>query len=372
MTTSKPPTQFVDALGSAFEEAVLRHVEKSGRELSPAKIGRVLQKANRRIVKDILSTMDSRSETVLRQRHRNQRRFEARLYKVWGAGLDQLELLTHAFWEYGRKFFADGFLPPHDPSTPQFRALCELHARACRVGAEIFCLLRAGLADGANARWRTLHELAVVADILSTQPPEVAERYLLHGVVEGHRAATQYHEHAKALRHRPLPAPVLVESRRRKEELLTRFGKEFEGDYGWASGIGGKKRLKFADLEAAAGLVRWRPFYKVASERIHAGMRGLKPFGIKEHGTQFLLAGAINAGLADPGQNTVISLCHISAALMHHRPSLDNQVNVEVLVEMAERCMTTLSNAHRKVERLRKRDRRPKTNPVKPARKRGK
>jgi hypothetical protein len=40
--------------------------------------------------------------------------------------------------------------------------------RACLVGSEIYGLPRTGHAAGAQARWRTLHELAVVASTLAT------------------------------------------------------------------------------------------------------------------------------------------------------------------------------------------------------------
>ena len=39
--------------------------------------------------------------------------------------------------------------------------------RACQVTDEIICLLENGFADGAMARWRTLHEIAVVAVVIS-------------------------------------------------------------------------------------------------------------------------------------------------------------------------------------------------------------
>jgi hypothetical protein len=59
-----------------------------------------------------------------------------------------------------------------------------LHSRACLVASEVRALLASGHPFGAQARWRTLHELGVVAFILRMSDKEVAERYLLHEVAQ--------------------------------------------------------------------------------------------------------------------------------------------------------------------------------------------
>ncbi|WP_217430933.1 DUF5677 domain-containing protein [Sphingomonas bacterium] len=52
--------------------------------------------------------------------------------------------------------------------------MLHLHARACQVVFEIITLMENGLADGAMARWRTLHEITVVATILAEHGEELA------------------------------------------------------------------------------------------------------------------------------------------------------------------------------------------------------
>ena len=54
---------------------------------------------------------------------------------------------------------------------------------------EIICLLENGFADGAMARWRTLHEIAIVAIVLSKHGEDIAQGYLDHQAVESKRAA---------------------------------------------------------------------------------------------------------------------------------------------------------------------------------------
>ena len=50
-----------------------------------------------------------------------------------------------------------------------FFVLWRLHARSCQITMEILALLKSGFADGAHARWRTLHEIAVTALFIKQQ-----------------------------------------------------------------------------------------------------------------------------------------------------------------------------------------------------------
>ncbi len=71
------------------------------------------------------------------------------------------------------------------------------------MGFEVLCLLKSGLADGAHARWRTAHEIAVVSNFLAANDENVSLRYLEHDVVESHRAMCQYQEYADRLNQEP-------------------------------------------------------------------------------------------------------------------------------------------------------------------------
>ena len=56
--------------------------------------------------------------------------------------------------------------------------LIRLLVRGCQVTNEIICLLENGFVDGAIARSRTLHDIAVVAAVLSQPGEAIAQRYL--------------------------------------------------------------------------------------------------------------------------------------------------------------------------------------------------
>jgi len=53
--------------------------------------------------------------------------------------------------------------------------LARLYGRACQIGRKIELLLSNGFADGAEARWRTLHELTVVACFIYKHGEETAK-----------------------------------------------------------------------------------------------------------------------------------------------------------------------------------------------------
>lgn len=290
----------------------------------------------------LADALDRNTPRLLLKRRKLQRQFERDLFRVWQEGLDRLEALLHAHMEFGDKYFQDGFHPEAEPRTARFEALAQLHARSCRVGGEILHLLKGGYADGAHARWRTLHELAVVTLFLSERAEEVAERYLLHATIRSLRVAEHYTEHQDAIGWGPLEENVLSQLRNEAEELFRRFGRSFGGEYGWAADTATGRAPGIADLERAANLSHWRPFHRWASDGIHAGPAGLQPNGVDEHGECLLLAGPSNAGLTDPGQSMAVSLSILCAALQNDRPSLDYaamQLGFDVLVE---RCQNAL------------------------------
>ena len=66
----------------------------------------------------------------------------------------------------------------------KLNAIVKIQARAIQIANEIFILLKAGYPDGANARWRSLHELAVISFFLKDSPDEVSQRYLEHELIK--------------------------------------------------------------------------------------------------------------------------------------------------------------------------------------------
>ncbi|MBV8754912.1 MAG: hypothetical protein JO328_18815 [Hyphomicrobiales bacterium] len=120
--------------------------------------------------------------------------------------------------------------------------LTRLHARACQIAEEMICLLSNGFADGAMARWRTLHEIAAVSLLISEHGDELAERYIAHEIVETRRAALQYEQFRTRLGEEPLTPKELQKIEDVYSNTIERFGQEFRNPRGWAS-----KHLKKAN-----------------------------------------------------------------------------------------------------------------------------
>jgi hypothetical protein len=217
-----------------------------------------------------------------------------------------------------------------------FEVLTRLHARACLISSEILVLLQSGHADGAHARWRSLHEIAVVGRLIRLCGDEIAERYLLHDTVESYRAAKQYQEDAATLDFDPIPDEGFNEIETTYRALLRRFGTSFKGNYGWASTALGKDKPTFRDIEEKVGLDDLRPFYELASHNIHANPKGLF-FRLGLHPDQDVpLSGPSITGLAEPGRGTAISLGQITVSFLTTRPTVDRLVICEVLMKLSD------------------------------------
>src|SRR5207244_4451291 len=93
-------------------------------------------------------------------------------------------------------FFNRHFRPPDTAGTNdyKFETLVRLQGGAVRVAGEVYTLMLSGYASGAHARWRTLHEIAVVALFIAQEDKKTAERYVYHRFVKSHEDALKYQE----------------------------------------------------------------------------------------------------------------------------------------------------------------------------------
>lgn len=116
--------------------------------------------------------------------------FKDRLHDRWGRAIDGLRILLTVSAELGNEQAKK--MSRRTRNLHFNNALLRLHVRGCQVGREILTLISNGFADGAMARWRTLHEISVVAQVLADGGEPIAERYLEYEAVEAKRALTKY------------------------------------------------------------------------------------------------------------------------------------------------------------------------------------
>jgi len=272
----------------------------------------------------LIESWKEEAPQTLRLQQDYQKGFTQRIQHTWGNGLDLLDILLSTSLEMGMEFNKTYRSEACSNQDMVFEALTRLHARGCQVGREIHVLLTNGLADGAYARWRTLHELAVVADFLKNHDNITAERFLLHEHIDTYKSALQYQKHCSMLGRQPLSKNDMDHLRQRHDTLVARFGRDFKNNWGWAAVATGKTSPNFSDIEKQSGLEHIRPFVKEAHGNVHASAKGtLQRLGLIPE-VDILLAGPSIFGLGEPGRNTAFSTLLLTTSLLLLRPTLEH------------------------------------------------
>lgn len=80
-----------------------------------------------------------------------------------------------------------------------------------------------------------------------------------------------------------------------------------------------------------------RPYYKWASQNIHAGSKGMRNrLGLCEATEDILLVGQSNSGMTDPAHATAISLAQITTTLLTLEPTIDTLILMKIITEYEE------------------------------------
>lgn len=302
--------------------------------------------------KALLEAWKSDAPRLLAERTEERSGFEKRLYETWSSAIGLLEVLICISLEAGSEFNQQFRPEAARKGDAVFEVLTRSHARACQVAFEILTLLKAGFADGALARWRTLHEIAVTAMFVAAHDNQLAERFLDHAAITNYREAKEYQNHCHARVYDPLSDEEWSALEARKAELLHRYGKGFASDYGWASEVLGEGRPTFKDIEKNVELEHLRPFYKLANINVHAGSKGLSfRLGLPEGHDDVLVAGPSSYGLADPGQNTAISMNQIITTLLLTKPNLDRLAFLSATQVLVSQIMDGFIKVHHGLEK---------------------
>ena len=277
--------------------------------------------------------------------------FEARCFERWKPSFDHLEMMWSIAQElgemHGRAVKAEG----SEADDPTMAALAHIFPRALLVAQEILCLLRGGFPDGALARWRSLHELAVTAMYIAKHGDMVATAYLLSFHFAARRAAHQMNEYSERAK-------------------IGRFSdselNDFDARCAWAEGILGRKIDKdkdgewpaitqshttFAAIEKDVAMDHWRPRYKWASTHTHAHHRPIdKLLGMSETDHAVNLVGASNSGFVDPFQMTAIALAQLTTTYLLPAPNVDRMVHTNIMLTLAGE-MSTIAIENERVTR---------------------
>jgi len=345
----KSKKQLENALKNIFNELTtdLENFSKNFCEELPS----IVMESTDQLSQGILKDLKKDSKRMLKDRAADYFSFESNLHSVYSEAFDLLEMLIAISLEAGDSFNKDLRNESSSANDYVFEVLTRSHARACQIAYEILILLKSGLADGAHARWRSLHEISVTAFFISSNGNDIAERYLLHDEIESYKAAKIYQENCAFLGYEPLSEEEVAELKDIHDELIRRFGKNYRFDYGWASVVTKMDRPTFRDIEKFAGLVHLRPYYKMACHNVHANPRGLFfKLGLYPESGDILLAGPSNVGLTDPGQLTALSLTQISTALLTQQPNIDRLTACKIMMTLEREIGQAFSDAENSIK----------------------
>jgi Family of unknown function (DUF5677) len=321
-------------LGLNFEEKIIDVINKISQS-SGKSIDDILESFKDKadyifdgIAESFSSSLDKHGEEHIKYDKELVTGFEERLYDVWKAPLDRFNLLIIMCREIGseinNKFRGEDFLK----KSYQFEVATRIHAHAVHLACEVHQLAKGGYADGAMARWRSLHECAVISRIISESSEEVSKRYYYHKIIDDYKFSQSYSEHCNALGFQTLSESSLEELKNKYLDLLREYGNDYANDHGWSNILFSKKKVNFYELEALAELSHFRPFYKFSSIRVHLGSKSLDyklslSLSTQYNKEEILLSGPSNEGLIDPIQCTALSLIYVTTSLMSLMTSID-------------------------------------------------
>lgn len=203
-----------------------------------------------------------------------------------------------------------------------------IHARACQIAGEIRLLVEGGFADGAHARWRSLHELTVIFLFLYDNDYEVIQMYNDYEIIESMKKAREYQTHCERLGKEPLSEEEMNQLEADRQKLLDKYGNDFGRSYGWTKNVivnSGERHFK--KIEELVGKEYLRVIYAWASESVHGSVSANKKrLGLPKDEIAPFLPTSSEFGLDDPIQYTSYSLLTISGVLLAMEDSVLNHM----------------------------------------------
>ena len=269
--------------------------------------------------------------------------FRERLLHRWDKPIGQLRMLITMVREWCREIHLREQVDSGSPGHETRMLLIRMLVRGCQVADEILCLLENGFADGAMGRWRTLHEISVVAAVILQYGDEITERYTEHQYIESKRAMDKYNACSPSLGYQSLSASEQKRIVEQYDRVVAAYGKSFKSDYGWASHHLQNDKPTFAALESAAGRAEMRSYYQMGNDNIHAGIKSMYVRLGLVGGYEGLLSGRSNAGLTDPGQNTAHTLTQLAVIVCGPQPIFDDNVISLMLCELRDQIPSSFS-----------------------------
>lgn len=325
----------MDNLHKEFLKVVAEKLEEHPDKADELDIEGIISDVTPEAVKLIKDSLINSAQDMLIERRSLSKEFEKRNIIRWAEAFDILETHIVICTEAGEEF-NNAYRPEAvENNDLVFDLVVRHHARACHISQEILCLLKSGYADAAHARWRALHEVTATAMFIAKHGQECAERFYFHDVVDSYDGMVEHQRYEERLQEKAPTQNEIDECKKQYDLLIEKYGKKFSDHYGWASYIfPNHNRVGFASIEKDVGLDHMRPYYKWASQNIHAGSKGMRNrLGLCEAKEDILLVGQSNSGMTDPAHATAISLCQVTSTLLILKPTLDHIIVMKIMID---------------------------------------
>ncbi|WP_224278701.1 DUF5677 domain-containing protein [Nocardioides lacusdianchii] len=344
------------ALWDTLDEAVSKIEGKQAQERVLEKFAENVPAVFDETAERIVATLRATASNMLAEYAALDAAQAAEVQERWGDALAAYRTLWVSSHEVGEAFSRRHFTPAGVSPSAMVHAQIGLQARACRVGSEVFALLRAGLGAGALARSRTLQEIATISTVLAQHGgpdgdhPDLAERYLRHADVVSWIDAVEYQEVAPKLGYAPLSAAEMDELQEPRDEAVARYGDAFGKPNGWAARVmRNQKAPRFKDLEVLASADHMRMHYSWASHEVHADAKSW----VMNHETigdvTYRNTGPSSRGMADAGQLALMALTQVTENALYSAPDVAEHpadiIAVMVLDKLLDRAWVAFSKA---------------------------
>jgi hypothetical protein len=338
--------KFVEML----EEKLMANPEK-GEDLDLEKI---IENLTTELTSEFRSSLESTANRMLKERREQFTSFTQGNEIRWKDAFDLLEKHIAICTEAGESVNTEQRPIAVKENDIRFDLLVRHHARACHIANEILCLLKNGFADAAHARWRALHEVNVTAMFIEKHGQECARRFYFHDIIDSYDGMKEHKKHEYRLQEKAPDQSIIDAYKLEYNNAIKEFGKGFESHYGWASHVFTERNPRsvgFASLEKDVGLDHMRPYYKLASQNIHAGSKGTRNrLALTECNEDILVVGQSNSGMTAPAHATAISLMQVTLNLLKIAPNIDHIVLMKLLKEFSLEIGETFLRISRKTE----------------------
>jgi len=335
-----------------FNDILQDLIEKFGEEKVTKNLDKLINNSLPEVAQLIRNSLKDSSQDMLDEHRLRRISFESRLLLRWRKPINLLRALQVIALESGEEFNKEMNTDVVNDEPDKIKALISIHARACRITDEILCLLRGGFPDAAFARWRTLHELSVLSFFISKNDNELSQRYLDYSVIDSCKEMKEYVSYQNILGLEPLDEKTIKSLKRKRDNLIKKYGKNYIKNYGWATNVFlPKKKPSFKEIEKWVELDHLRPYYTMACNNIHSGAKGnLYNLGLIKNDGSVLLCGSSNYGLAEAGQNTAISLHQICTVLLMQRTEYEHLVFAKVMEILTHEICEAFVEVQKQIE----------------------